>query len=131
MIPWSLKFDIFEIMKMWSLKLFGNLWGNSHIPFLSLAIMFCFTSKKRKNWQKIRKSQNSMTTVVVVMLLDLNICSKKRKPGLEFRSLEMFYFLTEILCEILVLSIIENAHPKSKQNLWGACGFVPKYGQKH
>ena len=64
-------------MKMWSLKLFGNLWDKSYIPFLALAIMFCFTSKKRKIWQKIRKSQNSMTTIVVIMLLDLNICSKK------------------------------------------------------
>ena len=47
---YSKKFkDIFEIIKMWSLKLFGNLWDKSYLLFLSLAIMFCFTYKKKKN----------------------------------------------------------------------------------
>ena len=47
----SMKFkDIFQIMKMWSLKLFGNMWDKSYLPFLSLAIMFCFPYKKKEKF---------------------------------------------------------------------------------
>ena len=53
---YSTKFkDIFEIIKMWSLKLFGNFWDKSYLLFLSLAIMFCFTYKKKKNLAKNQK----------------------------------------------------------------------------
>ena len=44
--------------KILSLKLFGNSWGNSHIPCLLLVIMLCFTCGERRIWSTIKKSQN-------------------------------------------------------------------------
>ena len=38
----------------------------------------------------MRKSQNSMGRTVVIMLVDVNICDKKWKPGLKFGSLKKF-----------------------------------------
>ena len=38
----------------------------------------------------MRKSQNSMSRTVVIMLVDVNIFDKKWKPGLKFGSLKKF-----------------------------------------
>ena len=47
--------------------LFGNLGGNSYIPWLLLIITLCFTCGESKIWLDIKKFQNTMIMIAAAI----------------------------------------------------------------
>ena len=69
--------DIFQLLKVLSLKSFGNLFGNSYIPCLLLIITIHFTCGDTKILSNIKMSQNIMARIVVMVNLTKENNNKK------------------------------------------------------